>query len=229
MKRTHFGLSWPRPPGPDPIACEFCDALQEAPRLREGEAALCGCCGELLFQNRPRSLARATAWSAAGLILMVLVHTFPFLSMSSVGMKTTLTLAGAASALTRDGDPLMALALIFFTMIAPLALIGGLLYVAAPLRHGIAAPGAIPITRWISRLAPWSMLEVFMLGIIVSLLKLGHIAKVEFNVGVWALVGLVICISSAIAGIDRRELWDRLEVALGPKPTDTPEPDPAAP
>jgi paraquat-inducible protein A len=174
------------------VACEFCDALQEAPNLREGEAALCGCCGELLFQNRPRSLARATAWSSAALVLMVLVHTYPFLTMRSVGMSNSLTLVGAARALAKDGEMLIACALLIFTMFAPLALMGGLLYVAAPLRHGVAAPGAVHVNRWIARFEPWSMLEVFMLGIIVSLLKLGHIAKLEFNIGVWALVGLVI-------------------------------------
>jgi paraquat-inducible protein A len=58
------------------------------------------------------------------------------------------------------------------------------------------------------------MLDVFLLGFIVSLLKLGSLAEITFGTGLWALAALVVCIAGAIGGIDRRELWDRLEVAL---------------
>lgn len=62
------------------------------------------------------------------------------------------------------------------------------------------------------------MLEVFLLGMIVSLMKLGHVAEVHFGIGLWALAGLVLCLAAALAGIDRRELWDRLEVAASKQP-----------
>jgi len=65
---------------------------------------------------------------------------------------------------------------------------------------------------WVQRAEPWAMLEVFLLGFIVSLLKLGHVAELHFGIGLWALIALVICMSAAIAGVDRRELWDRLEL-----------------
>jgi len=218
MRRDHPGLSWPRPPGADRVACPSCDALQEAPRLREGEAAHCGCCGEVMFQNRPRSLARATAFSASALILMVLVHSFPFLTMQATGIQTRLTLLESAAALLNDASPVLAAAVVVFTIVAPLVIAGSLLYVTAPLRNGVALPGALTLTRWIERCQPWNMLEVFLLGLVVSLLKLGHLADVHFGIGLWALVGLVLCLAAALAGIDRRELWDRLEVALHSPP-----------
>jgi len=58
------------------------------------------------------------------------------------------------------------------------------------------------------------MLEVFLLGFLVSLLKLGHVADLHFGIGLWALVALVLCIAGTMGGIDRRELWDRLELAI---------------
>jgi len=217
MKRHEPGLSWPRLNAePMQVACHFCDALQTTPRLAEGAAAYCCQCGEMICQNRPRSLAHATAFSAAALIFMVIAHAFPFLTMDSGSVRTRLTLTDAATTLIGDGNPLLALAIVMFTMAAPAVLMGGLLYVAAPLRFGLAFPGAVTVTRLFQKFEPWSMLEVFLLGLIVSLMKLGKVADIQFGLGLWALGGLVICTAAAMAGIDRMELWDRLEIANRP-------------
>jgi paraquat-inducible protein A len=167
----------------------------------------------MLFQNRPRSLARATAYSSAALILMVVVHSFPFLSVSAAGSKSNLTLWASALSLMEKGSPLLGFGVIFFTMIAPLGVAGSLLYIAAPLRHGRVLPGTITVARWLEFFQPWSMLEVFLLGLIVSLMKLGVIAQIYYGIGLWALAALVLCLAAALSGIDRRELWDRLELA----------------
>jgi paraquat-inducible protein A len=145
---------------------------------------------------------------------MVMAHIFPFITMSTGSISTRLTLAECAEVLVRDGSPLVALGVVFFTMVSPLILVGGMFYVAAPLRHGLAFPGAVAATRWLQRVEPWSMLEVFLLGLIVSLLKLGSLAEMEFGLGLWALTALVFCTAAALGGIDRLELWDRLEIAL---------------
>ncbi|MCW1883154.1 paraquat-inducible protein A [Luteolibacter flavescens] len=215
MKRHLPGLSWPRiEDGPIRVACHFCDALQDAPRLKEGDAAHCCRCGEVLYQNRPRSLARATGFSSAALIFMALVHLFPSITVNAGSVRRELTILEAAQAMWRDGNPAIAAATVFFTMVAPLVLVGGLLYVTAPLRFGIAFPGAKVVTRWYQLSEPWSMLEVFLFGILVALLKLGAVGDIHLGVGLWAMAGLVICTTSAIAGIDRLELWDRLEIAF---------------
>lgn len=214
MRRHHHGLSWPRRDRDERVACHFCDALQPAPLPREGEVAFCGHCGEILYQNRPRSLSRAVGFSAAALILMVLVHTFPFLTLSAAGNRTRLSLVESANALVADDAPLLALSVVIFTIVAPVILAGGLLYLCLPLMSGRSLPGSVAIARWIQFAEPWSMLEVFLLGFIVSLLKLGHVAEMQFETGLWALVAVVVCITAAMAGIDRRELWDRLEITL---------------
>jgi len=219
MKHDLPGLSWPRlSDAPIRVSCHFCDALQEAPRLLEGNAAYCCRCGEMLYQNRPRSLARATAFSSAAMIFMVLAHIFPSITVDSGGLRTELTLVEAANALYHEGNPLIGIAIVIFTMVAPFVLVGGLLYVAGPLRFGLALPGAITVTRLFQLSEPWSMLEVFLVGILVSLLKLGAVGDIHLGTGLWALVGLVFSTAAAMAGIDRLELWDRLEIALHKDP-----------
>ena len=213
IERHDHRLAWPRPENSDQVACKFCDTLQKAPNTLEGEAAYCLHCEGMLYQNRQRSLARATAYSSAALILMVVVHSFPFLSVTAASNRSELTLWAAAISLIDKGSPILGLGVILFTIIAPLGVALSLLYLAAPLRHGIALPGTTMVARWLEFFQPWSMLEVFLLGLIVSLMKLGEITEVYFGTGLWALGALVLCLAAALSGIDRRELWDRLEIA----------------
>lgn len=207
-------LAWPKPPGASrQAACHFCDTLHEFAPVEEGMAARCVRCGGLLYQNRPASLARASAFSLAALLLMVLVHIFPFLTMDAAGMRRDLTLSGAATALMDEGAPLLGASVVLFTIITPVMLAGGMLYVCAPLMFGRVAPGGRFTTRLMYLSEPWNMVEVFLLGVLVSLLKLSKVADVNFGIGFWAFAGVMLCMAGAVAGIDREELWDRLEVA----------------
>ncbi|MES2474961.1 MAG: paraquat-inducible protein A [Verrucomicrobiota bacterium] len=207
-------LPWPKPRGgPHRSVCHFCDTLHEALPLPEGTAARCRCCGAVLYQNRPASLVRATAFSFTSLVLMGLMHWFPFLVMDAASVRTTLNLSSASQSLYQQGNPILALMLALFTIVTPICLAGGLIYVCGPLLFGRVAPGGVSVAKWLSRMEPWNMIEVFLLGVLVSLLKLGKVADVHFGIGFWAFGLLMICMAAAVAGIDRDELWDRLEVA----------------
>lgn len=208
-------LPWPKPPGGQRYsACHFCDTLHEAHPVNEGSAARCVRCGAVLYQNRPASLARASAFSLAALLLMVLVHAFPFLTMDAAGLRRNLTLVGASSALVEEGAPILGISIVLFTVVAPLVLGGGMIYVCLPLMFGRSAPFACHVTKWMYLSEPWNMVEVFLLGVLVSLLKIAKVADVHFGLGFWAFAGVMLCLAAAVAGIDREELWDRLEVAV---------------
>lgn len=214
MKKLLSILPWPRPRGgPHHAACHFCDTLHDSVVVPEGTAARCVCCGAPLYQNRPASLVRATAFSLTALMLMVLVHVFPFLTMEAAGMRTSLSLTHAAHSLVDQGSPVLGVALALFTIVAPLFMACGLIYVCGPLMFGHAAPGAMAVTRWLSRTEPWNMIEVFLIGVLVSLLKLTKVAELHFGPGFWAFSVLMFSMAAAVASIDRNELWDRLEVA----------------
>jgi paraquat-inducible protein A len=144
---------------------------------------------------------------------MVAVHTAPFITMDAGSLRTTLTLPGAARALISEGAPLVGWSVAVFTILAPLLMAGGLVYVCLPLMFGHSAPGAKFVTTLMGRTEPWNMIEVFLLGVLVSLLKLGKVAELQFGIGFWAFAGLMLCMAAAVAAIDKRELWDRLEVA----------------
>src|ERR1700730_16788875 len=100
-----------------------------------------------------------------------------------------------------------------FTLAAPTLLIAALLYVLVPLLRRRRLPWALPCCRVIREARRWSMVEVFLLGVVVSLLKLGTVAKLTLGTSFWAFVGLMVCLVAALTVIDFAELWEQLEAA----------------
>lgn len=206
--------SWPRPAQRTrQAACLFCDSLHESVVVREGEAAHCTRCGHVLYQNRQASLPRALCFSLAALLLLMVAQLLPFLTLDAAGLQRKLTLASSATSLIASDAPILGGSIILFTILAPLFLILGMIYATLPLLFGRCAPLACQVVKWIYRTEPWNMVEVFLLGVLVSILKLAQVADVAINAGFWCFAGVMVCIAGALAGIDRRELWDRIELA----------------
>ncbi len=196
------------------LACPDCDALFEAPVLKEGEQVLCPQCHALLFHYRRNSLHRASALTIAAGFLFLVANFFPFMTLRAGYRENQMVLSQSVSGLEAQGSPYLGAAVAIFTLVAPTLIIGGLIYLLLPLvASSRRLPGSIPLCRWVYRMRRWNMVEVFLLGALVSLLKLGKLATLTLGISFWAFVALIICLTAALASIDYRELWARLENA----------------
>lgn len=193
------------------IACPDCDALYLAPALREGEQVICVQCHASLFNYHRNSLQRAAALTVAAAFLFVAANCFPFMTLRAGFRESQMILSQSTFGLEHQGSPYLGLAVGLFTLVAPTLIIGGLIYLLFGLLAGRRLPGAILLCRWVYRARRWNMLEVFLLGALVSLLKLGKLATLTLGISFWAFVGLIICLTAALSSIDYRELWARLE------------------
>jgi paraquat-inducible protein A len=195
------------------FACPDCDALFLAPEVCEGERASCARCGASLFSRRPNFVNRAAALVFAAAFFFVLANAFPFLTLSEEYRKNAMLLSGSVSGLEEQGFPVLAGMVGVFTLAAPGLLMGALLYILVPLLRGRRLPGALHLCRAVTEARRWNMVEVFLLGVLVSVLKLGKLATLTLGASFWAFVGLIICLAAAMAVIDHGELWEKLEAA----------------
>ncbi len=195
------------------IACHDCDALFTAPTLQEGERIDCPRCGASLFSVRRNAVARAAAFTLAAAVFFVVANLFPFLTLKADYRESDMVLAQSVTGLEMAGYPPLASAVAIFTLVAPTLVIGGLLYLLLPLLAGRRWPGAAHLCRAVHEARRWNMVEVYLLGVLVSMLKLGSLAKLTLGTSFWSFVGLIICLTSAVACIDYREIWARLDMA----------------
>src|SRR5262249_24061504 len=103
-------------------------------------------------------------------------------------------------------------ALVFVTTIAAPALqLAALVYLLVPLRMRRLAPHFALVFRGMQALRPWGMVEVFMLGVVVSLVKLAHLAGIVPGIALWSFALLMLVMTAIAATFDPRDYWARVE------------------
>ncbi|MDX1346252.1 MAG: paraquat-inducible protein A, partial [Sedimenticolaceae bacterium] len=165
------------------------------------------------------------------LILFTAAHLLPFISIDIEGNATTIFLVSTIETLTEIDSQLLALAGIFLLLIAPLIVLIVdvlLLYRLRFARTDRSAvsrqllllsrqmrPGRSVVSRQLLLLAghmtPWNMLEIFLLGVLVSIVKLASMAEITLHEGFWAFVALVLANLIIAVKLDSETLWQALE------------------
>lgn len=191
----------------EPIACHECDLLQTEPRLAPGETARCVRCGAFLARNPPDSVDRTLALSCAAAILYLIANVYPLVGLEMQGRRVEVSLAGALRVLWRDGMEAVAALVGVTTLLFPVLELAMILVVLVPLRLGRISPRLVPFFRLVRAMQPWGMTEVFLLGMLVSLVKLSHLAEVILGTAFWAMAALIVVLTLAGRAFDSRLLW----------------------
>jgi paraquat-inducible protein A len=194
------------------MACHECDALQRIPALPPGRAARCRSCGHILLRNPKGGLDRPLALYTAALILLVLANAFPFLTLDISGREEITTIFGASAGLYRAGMWELAVVVLITSILGPGLLIISCLYVLFSVRFNKPLPAVRPALSWISHLEPWGMLDVFMLGVLVSFVKLAGMATIHIGASLYAFVALILVGAAAAANFEPHILWQRLGI-----------------
>ncbi len=193
------------------IACHECDLIHRVKPLPQKGVANCSRCGSLLYSNKPNSIERTLALSLAGLFLFVLANSFPFLALKTDTQLHQTNLITGIKVLYDQGMEPLSILVFLTTILAPAAQLLGMLYLLLPLRQRRVPPHFAMIFRFVRGLQPWSMMEVFMLGILVSIVKLAKIAAIVPGVAIFSFFGLIVVLAAATASLDPHELWHRWE------------------
>jgi paraquat-inducible protein A len=199
-----------RTPLAELIACRECDLLHHKRLLQVGEIARCQRCHAVLYRHQPRALERALALLLAALLLYIIAIAFPFMAMQVQGQTREINLLASVMALSQQDRQGLALFTFAILLLAPLLRIGGLLYVLIPLYWHRRPPYAHLAYRVLEWLAPWSMMEIYLLGALVALVKLADMGTILLGSAFWAFLLLVFSMSWAGASLDSHSLWQKL-------------------
>ena len=189
------------------LACPECDLLQSDSAMPRPRKALCARCGAILYQRHDHGLERTAALTVAALVLLTIANAFPIVSLELQGERTDATLFGAVGTLWSQNMQLVALLVAFTAIAMPLIEVATLAWLLFPLRYGRKAPyfgDAYATLQFAQRL---SLVDVFVLGALVSYVKLDHLAEVQAGAGLWAFAGLMLVMATIESNFDPRDLW----------------------
>ena len=166
------------------VACGVCDMPQYARATASSRSLHCWCCGAVVHRAADWAPEETLALVVAAAICLVLGNVFPVVAIEANGTAATSTLIGAAHALYANGMAPVAIVVLLMTVVLPaveLACLGALLLRR---RHSSPLQGALLRIR--QHLLPWSMVEIFVLGSVVAIVKLGDFAHISLGIGMCA-------------------------------------------
>jgi paraquat-inducible protein A len=190
------------------IVCHACDLAQRLEFPFAGTVRVrCVRCRAELYRTNDQSLDNAIALALTALVLFILANIYPLVSLRVNGAMRVTTLVGAAEALYGQGYGSVALLVAFTAVFVPLTQILTFLYVLVPLRRGRRAPGDSKLFRILVALRPWGMVEVFMLGAVVALVKLSAQAEVSPQISLIAYGLLMMAIAALTSATPNEQFW----------------------
>ncbi len=193
------------------FGCFDCGQFHRLPPMPPGAEARCHRCHSVLQRRKPNSLDRAFAWALASLPVFLVAAALPFLSIDLYGRTNHIVLSSGPSQLNHDGLWELGLVVLCFTMVAPCLRIAGLIAVLGGLRLAHPPPLLHVVLRIVERLRPWSMIEVYLLGLFVAYTKLIDLAHVDVGAAAYALAALMLLMAGCDAALDQETCWQALE------------------
>lgn len=195
------------------LACPECDLLQRAAPAGAGMLVRCRRCDTVLHRPGGHELDKPLAYTLAAGILFLIANAFPIVGLDLQGQSTAATLFGTTQALYEQNMTMLAALVFFTTILVPAVQLAAMSYLLVPLRLG-RVPHGLPLAlRIVQAVRPWGMIEVFILGLLVSLVKLAGMANVEPGLALWSFGGLLFLIAAAVASFEPRAIWERQALA----------------
>ncbi|KHJ50106.1 paraquat-inducible protein A [Halomonas sp. C22] len=192
-------------------ACHECDWVSALPPLGSGEKASCPRCSHVLVKRHRYPAQRSMALAIASLVALILAVSFPFVSFSVGGIGNRIELTQTATALINFHQPVVAIAVIMTIVVLPAVYLTGVIWLQFGLLRARPLPLSRDIARSLAHLTPWMMADVFIIGALVSLIKVAGMAQIELGISFWAFCVFAILLLMTTQSIDADWMWFSLE------------------
>jgi paraquat-inducible protein A len=225
------------------VVCEYCDLLLDDVHVPPHYDLNCPRCKAVLFQNRTNSLTREYALSITGLMLFVPAVFLPMMIITPFGSAVTVNMMDGVLVFLKQGDPVVAAITLWGAITAPfldlflLFLVISSIHLDRILKENPYGLGTIilknPIAfairsaavggpkdygvmffRWYKEIHPWAMLEVYLLGFVITFTnvdKMAASADAQPGYGFYAFLGIMMaCLLSSVT-LNTQLVWQLLD------------------
>ena len=195
------------------LGCHSCHLVCRDHHLKAGETATCPRCGALLHRRKPNSVTRTWALLVAAVILYFPANMLPIMTVISFGQAQTDTIISGVAHLLAAGMWPIALLVFFASIIVPISklVIIAYLLVSVQLKLQWRPLDRTRLYRITETIGRWSMVDIYVIAILIALVKLETLATVEPGPGAVFFAAVVVITMFAARTFDPRLIWDTLE------------------
>jgi len=194
------------------MSCHACHQLSRIPGGATNGQAICPRCEAQVHLRKPNSISRTWALLIAAYILYIPANLLPVMTVISFGKGEADTILSGVKELIHAGMLPIALLVFFASIMVPVTKLLVLTYLLLSVQYK---------SRWRPRertflyritevVGRWSMIDIFMISILIALVKLEAVATIEPGAGAISFAAVVIITMFAAMGFDPRLIWDKM-------------------
>jgi paraquat-inducible protein A len=193
------------------LICHECHQLN--PRQDGAGKQLCSRCGGRVYGRQPNSLVRTWALLLTAAILYIPANLLPIMTVNSMGTGQTDTIMSGVIELVNYGMwPIATVVFVASIVVPTFKLIGIALLLYSVQRHQpMSVRQRILMYRFIEWIGRWSMLDIFVIAILVAMVNFGSLASIEPGIGAAAFACVVILTMLAALTFEPRLIWDNTD------------------
>lgn len=191
--------------------CHDCALLVRAPAA--GQHGHCPRCGAPVHRRKVNSVARTWALTLTAAILYVPANVFPVMTVTSLGRSQADTIMSGVLYLLAHGMWPLAALIFFASVFVPLLKLIAIAFLLTSVQRAWAwrAVDRTRLYRLAEVIGRWSMVDIYVVTILVALVKLGNLASIEAGIGAIFFGGVVVITMLAAESFDPRLIWDAIE------------------
>lgn len=192
------------------IECHECALSVNISLLIERQKALCPRCGFLLSAKHHNALDRILAYSISAIFFLLLSLPFEFLAFQSNGVERKIDILASLTILNNNNYHVLAVLEVLTIFVIPALILFSLIYLTIALRKGIYPRGGQYLLKFTYKLLPWSMVEIFVVGVLVSLIKIISLADISLGPSFFAYILFSLAMTAAVLHMDKHQLQQLL-------------------
>jgi paraquat-inducible protein A len=192
------------------IACHECDLLMRKPVLQDGESAECPRCGYELFRHRHHVVRRSLALVVTALLLYIPANFLPIMQLNLLGQTSQDTVWSGVIGLYESGMQGIAVVVFLSSMAVPLLKLLCQLLVLLSIRIDFGRGYGLLLYRIYHHMREWGMLEVYLMGILVAMVKLMDLADLSLGLGLFCFIALLLVQVWLEVTMSPHQIWEAL-------------------
>lgn len=195
------------------VSCSDCHLLSRPPRLTSNQIALCPRCGSELHQRKPGSIARTWALLLTAIILYLPANMLPMTITTALGNAEADTIISGVIYFIHEGSWEIALVIFTASIFVPFMkfLILIFLLLSVQFKSVFRPKDRTTLYRITEAVGRWSMVDVYVVTILVALVKLGVLVDIEAGPAAIYFASVVVITMLAAESFDPRLIWDVVE------------------
>ncbi len=200
------------------IQCHECGLTIQIGTLPHRHRALCPRCGHKLTEYRTDAGEKILALAISALVFLLLAMPFDFIAFNAAGQSQVISIPDSLQILFENHYWSLAVLLALVIMVLPAIVILCCIYLVICKQLDKRPGHVIKVLKLLYGVLPWSMAEIFLIGVLVSLIKIVSMADINLGFSFYAFIAFVFCKTAMLLHMDKHQFYAWFDLELVAKP-----------